>query len=57
MLAERKLDEKVGLHIEVPVSVRRHVKERAAITGITIREWIEDAIDAKLSSDKKASTD
>jgi hypothetical protein len=51
MLTEERLDDKVGIHIEVPRSVRRRLKLRAAEEDTTIREVCMKALDEYLSSE------
>lgn len=52
MLHEGRLDQKVGLHIEVPERVRRQVRSRAALEGLSIRDWLLAAIGEKLEADE-----
>ncbi|MDP9438438.1 MAG: hypothetical protein M3P49_06815 [Actinomycetota bacterium] len=51
MLAEERLDDKVGMHVEVPRSVRLRLRIRAAEDETTVTNLLLRAVDEYLSSD------
>ncbi len=53
MLAEKRLDDRVGMHVEVPRSVRLQLRLRAAEEETTVTNLLLRAVDEYLSSEHK----
>ncbi len=45
------------IHIRLPEQLHKKLRIRAAEADITIQEWVVDAIETRLKSNSKSSTD